>query len=124
MWQRIQTLYLVLALGLCVAGLFLIDGTYFLILAAVAAVMTLIALATYKHRIFQMRTSVIAGLMLVGLQVWILVKYFLAEDKTSYNIAYVFPVVAAILVFLAARNILADEMLVQSASRLRSNKRK
>ena len=124
MWQRIQTLYLVLALGLCVAALFLIDGTYFLILTAVAAVMTLLALATYKHRIFQMRTSVIAGLMLVGLQVWILVKYFLAEDKTAYNIAYVFPVVAAILVFLAARNILADEMLVQSASRLRSNKRK
>ncbi|MBQ1618856.1 MAG: DUF4293 domain-containing protein [Bacteroidales bacterium] len=124
MWQRIQTLYLVLALGLCVAALFLIDGTYFLILTAIAAVMTLIALATYKHRIFQMRTSVIAGLMLVGLQVWILVKYFLAGDKTAYNIAYVFPIVAAILVFLAARNILADEMLVQSASRLRSNKRK
>lgn len=124
MWQRIQTLYLVLALGLCVAALFLIDGTYFLILTAIAAVMTLLALATYKHRIFQMRTSVIAGLMLVGLQVWILVKYFLAGDKTAYNIAYVFPIVAAILVFLAARNILADEMLVQSASRLRSNKRK
>ena len=124
MWQRIQTLYLVLALGLCVAALFLIDGTYFLILTAIAAVMTLIALVTYKHRIFQMRTSVIAGLMLVGLQVWILVKYFLAGDKTAYNIAYVFPIVAAILVFLAARNILADEMLVQSASRLRSNKRK
>lgn len=124
MWQRIQTLYLVLALGLCVAALFMIDGTYFLILTAIAAVMTLIALATYKHRIFQMRTSVIAGLMLVGLQVWILVKYFLAGDKTAYNIAYVFPIVAAILVFLAARNILADEMLVQSASRLRSNKRK
>jgi hypothetical protein len=124
MWQRIQTLYLVLALGLCVAALFMIDGTYFLILTAIAAVMTLLALATYKHRIFQMRTSVIAGLMLVGLQVWILVKYFLAGDKTAYNIAYVFPIVAAILVFLAARNILADEMLVQSASRLRSNKRK
>ena len=124
MWQRIQTLYLVLALGLCVAALFMIEGTYFLILTAIAAVMTLLALATYKHRIFQMRTSVIAGLMLVGLQVWILVKYFLAGDKTAYNIAYVFPIVAAILVFLAARNILADEMLVQSASRLRSNKRK
>ena len=124
MWQRIQTLYLVLALGLCIAALFFIDGTYFLILDAVAAVMTLIALWAYKHRIFQMRTAVIAGIMLVGLQIWMLVLYFMTPDKTVFNITYVFPIVAAILDFLAARSILADEMLVQSASRLRSNKRK
>ncbi|MBO5194109.1 MAG: DUF4293 family protein, partial [Bacteroidales bacterium] len=35
----------------------------------------------------------------------------------------VFPIVAAILDFLAARNIFLDEAMVQSASRLRKRKR-
>lgn len=124
MWQRLQTLYLILALGLCVAVLFGVEGIYFLILDAVASLMNLIALWAYRHRVFQMRTAVIAGLMLTGLQIWMLVQYSGAADKTVYNIMYVFPLVAAILDFLAARNILADEMLVQSASRLRSSKHK
>jgi hypothetical protein len=71
-----------------------------------------------------MRTAVIAGLMLVGLQIWMAVVYFGTEDKSVYNITTVFPIVAAILDFLAARNILSDEILVQSSSRLRSNRKK
>jgi peptidoglycan/LPS O-acetylase OafA/YrhL len=124
MWQRIQTLYLVLGLALLAIMFFHVENTWWLILLGVATFMQVVALIAYKHRIFQMRTAVIAGLMLVGLQIWMAVVYFGTEDKSIYNITTVFPIVAAILDFLAARNILSDEILVQSSSRLRSNRKK
>lgn len=124
MWQRIQTLYLVLGLALLAIMFFHVENTWWLILLGVATFMQVVALIAYKHRIFQMRTAVIAGLMLVGLQIWMAVVYFGTEDKSVYNITTVFPIVAAILDFLAARNILSDEILVQSSSRLRSNRKK
>jgi peptidoglycan/LPS O-acetylase OafA/YrhL len=124
MWQRIQTLYLVLGLALLAIMFFHVENTWWLILLGVATFMQIVALIAYKHRIFQMRTAVIAGLMLVGLQIWMAVVYFGTEDKSIYNITTVFPIVAAILDFLAARNILSDEILVQSSSRLRSNRKK
>jgi len=124
MWQRIQTLYLVLGLALLAIMFFHVENTWWLILLGVATFMQVVALIAYKHRIFQMRTAVIAGMMLVGLQIWMAVVYFGTEDKSIYNITTVFPIVAAILDFLAARNILSDEILVQSSSRLRSNRKK
>ena len=124
MWQRVQTLYLILALGLCVAMFFGISGTAFLILVGVATALNFLALTTFKIRIFQMRTAIFAALILLGLQVWLLIAYFSTADKTIYNVMYVFPIVAAILDILAARGIFADEMLVRSSSRLRAAKRK
>jgi peptidoglycan/LPS O-acetylase OafA/YrhL len=124
MWQRIQTLYLAIGLALLAIMFFHVENTWWLILLGVATFMQIVALIAYKHRIFQMRTAVIAGLLLVGLQIWMAVVYFGAEDKSVYNITTVFPIVAAILDFLAARNILSDEILVQSSSRLRSNRKK
>lgn len=120
MWQRIQTLYLFLALGLVVAMFWFTGDMWWLILAGVAAFMELIALGAYKYRIFQMRTTVIAALLLIGLQIWMLVVYFISADKSDFNITMVFPAVAAILDALAIRGILFDESLVRSASRLRS----
>ena len=124
MWQRIQTLYLALAF---VAVLFVVlgfDRTAFVVLSSIALALEFLALTVFKHRIFQMRTAVFAALILVGLQIWIGVEYFSAEDKSVYGIATVLPAVAVILDFLAARSILADELLVRSASRLRSAKKK
>ncbi|MBO4426889.1 MAG: DUF4293 family protein [Bacteroidales bacterium] len=124
MWQRIQTLYLALAF---VAVLFVVlgfDKTAFVVLASVALVLEFLALTVYRHRIFQMRTAVFAALILLGLQIWIGVDYYMAEDKAAFGIATVLPAVAIILDVLAARAILADELLVRSASRLRSAKKK
>ncbi|MCR5759768.1 MAG: DUF4293 domain-containing protein [Bacteroidales bacterium] len=97
---------------------------WWLILAGVAAFMELIALGAYKYRIFQMRTTVIAALLLIGLQIWMLVVYFISDDKSDFNITMVFPAVAAILDALAVRGILFDESLVRSASRLRSPRKR
>lgn len=123
MWQRIQTLYLVVALGLMVAMFWHVSFLWWLILLGVACFMQLVAVLAYKFRLFQMRTAIIAAIMLLGLQIWMAVVY-LTGDKAAFNITAVFPVVAAILDGLAARAIFSDELIVRSSSRLRSSKRK
>lgn len=123
MWQRVQTLYLVVALGLVVAMFWHVTFLWWLILLGVACFMQLVAVLAYKFRLFQMRTAIIAAIMLLGLQIWMAVVY-LTGDKAAFNITAVFPVVAAILDGLAARAIFSDELIVRSSSRLRSSKRK
>ncbi|MDO5000502.1 MAG: DUF4293 domain-containing protein [Bacteroidales bacterium] len=132
MWQRIQTLYLILATGL-VAALFFCtkagDITYteywpYAILLIVIAFLQVMATTTWKHRIFQMRTASLAAIILIGLQAWLVVDFITTHNDPLFHVTAVFPVVAAILDFLAARSILADEMLVRSADRLRAAKRK
>ena len=131
MWQRIQTLYLILATGL-VAALFFCtkagDITYteywpYAILLIVIAFLQVMATTTWKHRIFQMRTASLAAIILIGLQAWLVVDFITTHNDPVFHVTAVFPVVAAILDFLAARSILADEMLVRSADRLRAAKR-
>jgi hypothetical protein len=132
MWQRIQTLYLILATGL-VAALFFCpkagDITYteywpYAILLILIAFLQVMATTTWKHRVFQMRTATLAAIILIALQVWLAVDFFRTHNTPVFHISAVFPVVAAILDFLAARSILADELLVRSADRLRAAKRK
>ena len=123
MWQRIQTLYLAVALGLLVAMFWHVSQIWWLILLGVACFMQLVALLAYKFRLFQMRTAIIAALMLLGLQAWMAVAY-LTGDRSAFNVTAVFPIVAAILDGLAARSIFSDELIVRSSSRLRSSKRK
>lgn len=124
MWQRIQTLYLLIASGLLVAMYFQSYGTGFIILFSIALAAQLLAIVALKSRTLQMRLSNLAALLLLGLQVWMAVSYFTADPRPSLSFTAIFPIVAAILDFLAARAILKDELLVRSASRLRASKRK
>ena len=124
MWQRIQTLYLLIASGLLVAMYFQPYGTGFIILFSIALAAQLLAIVALKSRTLQMRLSNLAALLLLGLQIWMAVSYFTADPRPSFSFTAIFPIVAAILDFLAARAILRDELLVRSASRLRSSKRK
>ena len=124
MWQRIQTLYLLIASGLLVAMYFQPYGTGFIILFSIALAAQLLAIVALKSRTLQMRLSNLAALLLLGLQVWMAVSYFTADPRSALNMTAIFPIVAAILDFLAARAILKDELLVRSASRLRSSKLK
>ena len=131
MWQRIQTLYLLLATGL-VASLFFCtkagDITFteywpYLVLLVVIAFLQVLATTTWKHRIFQMRTAVLAAIILVAFQGWLVYDFITTHNTPVFHITAVFPIVATILDFMAARSILADEMMVRSASRLRAAKR-
>lgn len=124
MWQRIQTLYLLIASGLLVAMYFHPYGTWFIILFSIALAAQLLAIVALKSRTLQMRLSTLACLLLLGLQIWMAVSYFTADPRPALSFTAIFPIVAAILDFLAARAILRDEFLVRSASRLRAAKRK
>ena len=132
MWQRVQSLYLLLATGLVVALLFSTkagDIPYteywpYAVLIILTSFLQVMALTTYKHRIFQMRTASLSAIILLGLQIWLVVYFIKTHNDPMFHVTAIFPVVATILDFLAARSILADELLVRSASRLRAAKRK
>ena len=141
MWQRIQTLFLAIALGLVAALFFCVKsfslgpgGAHvgelkyiqffpYLTLLILVGLLQLIALGTFNVRVLQMRTAVLSGLLLIALQAWLAVDYFTAADGVVFKWTAVFPILAAILDFMAARNILRDQLLVESITRLRSRKK-
>ena len=141
MWQRLQTLYLCIATGLIVAlffsvkaftlgpgGVHSVELTYikytpYLILLILITILQLLAVFTFNARVFQMRTAVLSAILMIALQAWIGVDYFSADMELIFRFTAVFPLVAAILNFIAARLILRDQLLVESVSHLRSRKK-
>ena len=132
MWQRIQTLYLAIATAL-IAAMFFCDkaeGIRFtsywpsLVLLIISLLMHILALTTWKFRIFQVRTTVLAALLILALQAWLVVDFIVTGNDPLFHVPALFPIVAFILDVLAARGIWADELIVRSSSRLRSSKRK
>lgn len=141
MWQRVQTLYLMIASALVAALFFSVkafvfgpDGTHaqefryiaytpYLILLIVVALLQVIALTTFKVRVLQMRTAVLAALILVALQGWLAVDFFTADQTLVFRWTAVFPLVAALLDVWAARAIFRDQLLVESLSSLRKRRR-
>lgn len=132
MWQRIQTLYLLISTGLT-ASLFFCekaDGmTYisylpYLILLIIITLLDLIALNAWKVRVFQMRTAVLSAIFTLALQIWLALDFFTADRSIIFHVTAIFPIVSVILDILAARSIFADELIVRSADRLRAAKRK
>lgn len=147
MWQRIQTLYLAISTILMAVMLFSVkayvpgpDGevletfkylTYipYAILLIIILVLNILALTTYKIRVFQYRTAVFAALVTLGFQIWLAVEFFVnlhagAEGtRLIYKVNAIFPIVSVILDCMAARGILADELLVESTYRLRTDRR-
>lgn len=141
MWQRLQTLYLVLAAALLIS-LFWSDAAVvigpggevepiryteklpYLVLLSVAAAGTLLALLSFRHRMFQLRVAAAAMVVTFGLQGWLAWDYFSADSSIVFRYTAVFPLVAGILMILAIKGIYADELMVRSASRLRSAKHK
>ena len=132
MWQRIQTLYLFISTVL-IALLFFCDKAegvsfteYFpyLVFIIVITLLNVLALTTYRFRVFQMRTAVLSALVIIAFQIWLAVDFFTFGKTDDFHITAVFPIAAVILDFLAARGIFADELMVRSASRLRPAKRK
>ena len=141
MWQRLQTLYLCIATGLIVAlffsvkaftlgpgGVHSVELTYikytpYLILLILITILQLLAVFTFNARVFQMRTAVLSAILMIALQAWIGVDYFTADKEWIFKFTAVFPLVAAILNFIAARLILRDQLLVESVSHLRPRKK-
>ena len=141
MWQRIQTLYLAVATALLTSMFFCKFATilgpdgveisikYFekrpyLVLLAVALAGNVFSLFAFKIRIPQMRVATVAALILLAFQIWIIVDVVRGWNEMVFSVTALFPLVAMVLDILAARNIMLDEAMVQSASRLRASKRR
>ena len=141
MWQRIQTLYLAVATALLTSMFFCKFATilgpdgveisikYFekvpyLVLLAVALAGNVFSLFAFKIRIPQMGVATVAALILLAFQIWIIVDLVRGWNEMVFSVTALFPLVAMVLDILAARNIMLDEAMVQSASRLRASKRR
>lgn len=141
MWQRIQTLYLAVATALLTSMFFCKFATilgpdgveisikYFekvpyLVLLAVALAGNVFSLFAFKIRIPQMRVATVAALILLAFQIWIIVDVVRGWNEMVFSVTALFPLVAMVLDILAARNIMLDEAMVQSASRLRASRRR
>ena len=148
MWQRIQTLYLAIAtvlivvmLGSNVGTIISGEGTEsvkyyekmsYLIFLIMTLMANAIALFSFKARMLQMRVAMLSAILLVFFQIWLGVGFArfqlgigMEEDtgaKMIFSFTAIFPIIAAILDMLAARNIALDEAMVQSAYRLRKSK--
>ncbi len=137
MWQRIQTLYLAIS-TILIGSMFFsakavsygADGEIseaigytayvpYLILIVVIFLLNLLALTSYKFRVFQMRTAGLSALITFALQAWLILDFALTHSDYVFRISVIFPLVTIILDILAYRNIFADEMLVESAYHLR-----
>ncbi len=132
MWQRVQTLYLAIATAL-VAALFFCNKagdisfvSYwpYLVLIILITLLNVLALTTFRIRVFQVRTAVLSALLTLALQVWLVVDFVVTGNNPVFHVPAIFPLLAVILDIMAARAIWADELLVRSSSRLRSSRRK
>ena len=147
MIQRIQTLYLFVS-AILVGLLFLFpfaeiakDGAIYLfnyqgILLdgvlkqngmAISALISIIfalhgfAILSFKKRIRQLRVTIFSILLLIGLfgLFFFFTYYSFSGSEISFKISMVFPLIAAILDFLAIRAIGKDEALIRSIDRIR-----
>ena len=95
----------------------------YLVMLILITLLNVLALTTYKLRVFQVRTTILAALLTLGLQAWLVVDFIITGNDPLFHVPALFPIVAVILDVMAARGIWADELMVRSASRLRSSKR-
>lgn len=141
MWQRIQTLYLAIATALVAVLFFSLkavipagDGTFaeeikytayvpYLILLIVITALNVLALTSYRFRVFQMRTAVLSALITIALQAWLVVDYFTTSGTYVFRFTAIFPLIAVIFDFLAVRGIASDIMVAESVNRLRTRKK-
>ena len=141
MWQRIQTLYLLIStvlLGiLCfssVATFVEADGTVtaisywdkvvYWVLLSVCLLGNLVALNTYKLMVLQMRVTTLTALITFGFAVVLGIDWLrLSSEQLSFSYNIVFPAVCTVLDALALRGILHDQLVVEAAGRLRNHYR-
>lgn len=148
MIQRIQTVFLLLVVGLLITSMFLPLG-YFVDANGIAykftplgidlndsfhsawgifAVLVLSSIIgfcsifLYKNRILQIRLSIFNTILLIGYYLVFIAFFFALKDNFQafrINWALCLPLIAIIFNYLAIRAIGKDEVLVKAADRLR-----
>ena len=141
MWQRLQTLFLLISAGLAAAlclspayslaspeGLVEVSywqlrSPYFGILLGILAFLIVLALVVYKSRILQMRLAVLSAIMALGMQLWLAWMYFTFEGPV-FHWTVIFPLLICISNLLAARGDFQDQLVVESAYRVRERRKR
>lgn len=113
-------------------GLSLVDGStvekvqsigFLLGFIITVLLISFVTIFLYHRRLLQIRLCVFTIVMLLGLQgVMYYVAFAFGENlnsKPTYSFVFIFPIVAAILNFLALRAIARDEAIIRSLDRLR-----
>ena len=141
MWQRIQTLYLVISTALMFSMFFCTFATIigpdgeeiaigyheklpYLTMLIMLFTAHVAATASFKAFFLQARVSMIAALMAVGFQIWLAVDFIRFHDEMIFSFTALFPLAAAILDFMAAKRSLVDEMTVTAVRSVRSSRRR
>lgn len=136
MIQRIQTLFLIAALALTSSHLYsnlVYNGTEaikysqnssFFILSIVISSLLFISIFLYRNRMIQLRVSIFNSIIMIGYQIWLGYMYYTSPIGSIFSITVVFPIIAAILTFMAVRYIARDEALVRSVRSLRKSRKK
>lgn len=139
MIQRIQSLYLLIVTILQTILFFSKQATFIIstgqeetlriadiwpiaILMGVTALLAFITIFLYHHRITQIRLTIFNGLLLVMLQgvvVYLLIRASNMTQEASYSLNAIFPIVSAVLSYLAIRGIGKDEAMIKALDRLR-----
>ena len=141
MWKRIQNLYLLVSTALIVALFFCKAGTVtgetgsdasvsyyeitsYLIMNIMLLTANILALCTLKNPLLQARVCIIAGLLMVGFQIWLAVDFFRFKDSMVFSVTMLFPLLEAFLNFMAGRNAMIDGFTVQAVQRKNQKSRK
>lgn len=137
MFFRIQSLFLTLAAGLNISLFFsnlikFTDGltisfweyTPTRIFILVTSVLAIVAVSSFKNRLFQIRICNLSTLIALGFQIYLAVLFFRREPEMIFTINAVFPIVSAILTFTGMRYVARDEAMVMAASRLRGSRKR
>jgi hypothetical protein len=92
------------------------------LIISIILVINLLAIFLFKKRKLQMRFTIYNILLMtgtVGVVYFLLLNSFELKPSISYNITFVFPIIAAIFNYMAFRNIRKDELLVRAVDRIR-----
>ena len=140
MWQRIQTLYFIIATCLVFSMFFCTFATIagpegseiviryseklaYLTLMIMMIVAQIAATASFKAFFLQARIGAIAGLLAIGFQIWLATDIFINRNDMSFSFTALFPLIAAFLDFAAAKRSIVDEMTIQSVKATRKAKK-
>lgn len=95
----------------------------FLVLLIVCLAVSLVSMFLIHHRMLQIRFCIYNIIVLIAFQGWLAYSFFTRPDGVSYPLTAVFPIICAILTFLALRYIAADEATARIAKSVRSIKK-
>ena len=141
MWQRIQTLYLLISTvlvtvllagtaytvadpdGLVKVTYLQLQRPYFAILLSILACMIVLALIVYKNRILQMRLAALSAIVALGMQIWLAWMYFTFEGPV-FRWTVILPLAICVFNLLAARGCFQDQLMVESAYRVRERRKR